>query len=248
MFRKSPVFGALAAALFCASSLAAAEGIDASALEPGPRFAGRITMDFATGAVTSSPEGVGDVYANATTTAGIGSTDLLAVFGDRVTMTGSGFLDQLNFPIFNSATSAGPLLTATFTVTFYDGTLPPLPTPLGSFTTELFNFGAGLNPGFFSDIALTGLSGLGINLPSDVLVTVTIASFTGTMTRPGSVFADPPTIGTSLLPAPNTFWAQATTIGGGVPAYYAITAPNGNIRFRINVSDTPVELSGFSVE
>lgn len=249
MFNKSWVFGVVGSALLGGSFLGAASVADPAATEPAPTYAGHIYMDFATGATTSSPAGVGDVYANTTTvTAGASSTDLVAVFGDRVTMTGSGFLDQIDFSIFNSGSSAGPVLTATFNLTFYDGTVPPLPAPFGGFTTAPVNFGAGLNPGFYSLVTVTGLSGLGINLTTDVLLTQTVTSFTGTATRFGIVFADPPTIGSSLLPAANTCYIQATTFGGGVPGYYSFAAPNGNVAYRINVSDTPVELMGFSVE
>ena len=55
-------------------------------------------------------------------------------------------------------------------------------------------------------------------MTSDALELHPVTAFTGTATRFGIVFADPPTIGSSLLPAPNTFYAQATTVGGGVLA------------------------------
>ncbi len=249
MIRKSILSAAAAVALLASSSLAAAAVVDPSAAEPLPRLAGHIYVNYATGATTTVPAGVGDVYSDTTTvTAGLSSTDLLAVFGDRVTMTGSGFLDQIDFTMFNSASSAGPVLTATFNLTFYDGTLPPLPTPLGTFATAPVSFAGGLAPGFYSLVTVTGLSGLGINLTADLLLTQTVTSFTGTATRFGVVFADPPTIGSSLLPVPNACYVQASTIGGGVPGFYTFAAPNGNVAYRINVSDTPVELMGFSVE
>lgn len=249
MIRKSILSAAAGVALLASSSLAAAAVVDPSAAELYPRPAGHIYVNYATGATTTVPVGVGDVYNNQTTvTAGFSSTDLAAVFGDRVTMTGAGFLDQIDFTVFNSGSSGGPLLTATFNLNFYDGTLPPLPTPLGTFTTAPVTLGGGLPAGSYTIITVTALSGLGISLPTDVLLTQTVTAFTGTSTRFGVVFADPPSIGSSLLPVPNSFYAQATTVGGGTPGYYTIAAPNGNIVYRINVSDTPVELMGFSVE
>jgi hypothetical protein len=110
-------------------------------------------------------------------------------------------------------------------------------------------FGTGLNPGSFTIVTLTSLSGLGINLTTtDVLVTQTVTSFTGAATKFGVAFADPPTVGSSLLPSPNTCYVSASDIGGGVAGYAVIGAPFGNIDYRINVSATPVELSRFTVE
>src|SRR5689334_13163463 len=110
---------ALAAALVLlagAAGVAAAQGDVAD--EGQGVFYSHIYVDMGTG-LQYTPKGfvmqlVGDVYNNTnptpSTLGAVASTDLNAQWGDRVTTTGTGVLQENDFTIFNSGTSAGPLL------------------------------------------------------------------------------------------------------------------------------------------
>lgn len=207
-------------------------------------FDSHVYYDFGTG-LQYTPRGkttqlAGDVYNNtnpqATANFGFSSTDLAAQWGDRVTTTGTGILQENDFTVFNTGSSAGPLLSATFNIFLNDAASL---TFLGGYTTGLVTFGAGLNPGFFSIITVTGLGGLNINVnTTDVLMRQQVATKTGTANRLGIASLDPPTIGSSA----NTMYINASTVG---PAgYYNVGNPplNANPGYRINVS-APVPVS-----
>lgn len=60
------------------------------------------------------------------------------------------------------------------------------------------NFGAGLNPGFFSTINVSALDPLLINLNvTDILVLQRVVAKTGTASRLGIASKNPPTVGSS---------------------------------------------------
>jgi hypothetical protein len=122
------------------------------------------------------------------------------------------------------------LLTASFKIDVNNAATNTL---LGAYATTPINFGAGLAPGFFSIITVTGLGGLNISVnTSDVLIRQQIAVKTGTANRLGIASLDPPTIGSSA----NTMYISASTVG---PAgYYNIGNPplNANPGYRINLS------------
>jgi hypothetical protein len=199
-------------------------------------YAGHIYVNAVTGKSRFVPGGpgtaiVGDVYDNTTAASNFGfsSTDLASIFGDRVTTTGTGIVQQTDFSIFNSGASAGPLLTATFNISYANGASN---VGLGSFTTGSVTFGAGLDPGFFTVVTVTGLSGLNILLnTTDIVIRQQVATKTGTATRLGIVSLDPPTAGASA----NTMFIQSSTVG--VAGYYTIGNPpnNANPAYRINV-------------
>jgi len=227
---------------------------DPIAAESAPKYAGHIYVDFATGTTTFEAAKfetnralvAGDVYDNTTasTVIGFSDADLAGEFGDRVTTTGTGFLDQNDFTIFNSGSSVGPFLTAVFTITLYDGSLPllPVPVPLGSYTTAPVIFTGGLLPGTFKIITMTGLSGLGINLTTtDVLIKQKISSFTGTANRVGCVLKGLASPGSSVA----AMYINTTSNASG---YYTVVGGQNDPGYRINVSSVPVELSRFSVE
>ena len=208
--------------------------------EPILGYHGHAYVDIVTGDVTwdnsvPSPLVGTDVYSNVTSPPNFGfsSTDLASTWGDRVTTTGTGILAENDFTIFNSGSSAGPLLTFQCAINFYDGTSLA---SLGGYATPVINFGAGLSPGFFSIITITGLGGAGINLnTTDVIVTQQVIAKTGPASRLGIASLDPPTIGSSA----NTMYINSGTIG---PAgFYNIGNPplNANPGYRINVN-TPV--------
>lgn len=198
-----------------------------------------IYYDFGTG-VMYTPRGsqvllAGDVYNNTNPQAppnfGFSTVDLAAHYGDRVTTTGSGMLQENDFTIYNSGASAGALLTCSFNLALFNGMTNAL---LGSYTTGAVSFGTGLPPGAFSIITVTGLGGLNINVnTTDVLMRQQVSVKTGAANRLGIASLDPPTIGSSS----NQMYINASTVG---PAgYYNVGSPpypNSNPGYRINLN------------
>lgn len=205
--------------------------------EPLGTFAGYTIHDHVTHATTLQPTAPSAlpvvVYDNTASAAqfGFSSTDLGAVFGDQLATTGTGTLTSCMFALYNSTSSAGPVLSAVFTVSFYDAnTLAAL----GSFVANV-GFGAGLPAGFYTFVSVTSLDPLAIDLTTtDVVVTQTVSSFTGTATRLGIVSLDPPTVGSSD-PA---MYVDASTVG---PAgWYNIQGFNANPGYQVSVVSGPV--------
>jgi hypothetical protein len=229
----------LAAALFLLAGFAGSSM--AQDAEVGT-YAGHIYIDFGTG-LRYTPKGgyatqlAGDVYNNtnplAATLAAFSSTDLNAQFGDRVTTTGTGILQENDFTFYNSGSSAGPVLTASFGISLFDGTSLA---NLGGYSTNPVVFGAGLLPNQFTIITVTGLSGLNINVnTTDVVIVQQVLARTGTATRLGIVSANPPSIGSSAA----TMYINATTVG---PAGFYTVANVPNPGYRINLAQ-PVPAS-----
>jgi len=200
-------------------------------------YAGHIYIDFGTG-LRYEPKGggyvtqlAGDVYNNTNplpgTLAALSSTDLAAQWGDRVTTTGTGILQENDFTFYNSGSSAGPVLTASWGIALYNASTNAL---LGSYSTNPLNFGAGLLAGQFTIITVSGLGGLNINLnTTDVLMVQQVLTKTGTANRLGIVSANPPSIGSSA----NTMYINSAAQG---PAGYYTVANVPNPGYRINVS------------
>jgi hypothetical protein len=176
------------------------------------------------------------VYDNtlSATNFGFSSTDPAAIFGDELLTTGTGLLSTQKFSSFNGGTS-GILLTATYGIQIYDAITVTL---LGSYTASV-NFGAGLNPGFFATITVTGLDPLVILLPvTDVLVLQSVVSKTGTATKLGIASKTPPTVGSS----PNTMFISAADVNGGLSGFYNIGNPPvpANPIYQIGLAPPPV--------
>jgi hypothetical protein len=173
-----------------------------------------------------------------TAAAGISSTDLTGLYGDRVTLTQTGILDTFRFSFFNSATgNTGSVIAGTTTLTFYDATAysgsGALPAAIGSFTHNS-NFGSGLSAGSFTDISVTGLSTLNIVLPQNVLVTQRFTQTSGTSTRYGTVINNTaPSVGSSG----NTIFISNSANPAG---YYPVGAfTNANLRYQIGIVPVP---------
>jgi len=207
-------------------------------------YRGHITVDHVTGDVIQTPTVLAgtNVYDNTTAPAlfAVSSTDLASIWGDELFTTGVGTLEENAFTIFNSGSSAGPLLTATVTVTFFNAVTAAV---LGGYNTNV-NFGAGLPAGFFSIITVTGLSPLLIDLNvADIVVTQQVTAATGTANRLGIVSMSPPTVGSS----PTSMFISSSTIGGGVAGFY--TFQNGpadpGYRVAVNGSVTPTRTSSW---
>jgi hypothetical protein len=159
----------------------------------------------------------------------VSSTDLAAIWGDRMLTTGTGVLNAFTMSIFNSGSSAGPLLTAQVQVLFYDAVTSGF---LGGFNGNI-NFGAGLNPGFYSLATFSNLDVLAINLGvTDIVVTQTITSFTGTGNRFGIASLDPVTVGSSAT----SMYIQASTVNGGTPGFYTFGNGPANPGYQIVVT------------
>ena len=199
-------------------------------------FYSHIYYDMGTGALYTPKNGhatelAGDVYNNtnpqAPAISGFSSTDLASVFGDRVTTTGTGILQENDFTIFNSGSSAGTLATVAFNIALFDGTTSA---NLASYFTAPITLN--LPAGFFTIITITGLSALNANInTTDVVITQQVRSKTGAANRLGVAFLDPPTIGSST----NTFYISNSTTPAG---FYNVGNPpiNANPGYRINVT------------
>lgn len=221
----------LAAAALC---LALAGSAFAETMEPVLGFAGTVTGTVVTGAKAQPHPGIdvtAVVYDNTASPAlyAVSSTDLAAIWGDHLLTTGTGVLNNHKFTVFNSGSSAGPLLTCTVALNFFDGVTSA---PLGGYSANI-NFGTGLNAGFYSIVTLSALDPFAINLNvTDVVVTQTITARTGTATRLGIVSLDPPTVGSS----PTSMYISASTIGGGVPGFYTFTNGPANPGHQVTVT------------
>ncbi len=160
------------------------------------------------------------------------------VFGDRISTTGFGVLDESLVSVYNSSSSPGPLLTATLRVSFYDASDWPTypngyPTTLFGWYEQVWDFGTGLAPGEGALISATGLAGFGIALTSTtLLVTHQVVSHTGNVTGLGVGLYHPPTTGNSDA----EYWFVDTP---DYPAgMYYQSFPLGNIPLRIAVLPT----------
>lgn len=181
-----------------------------------------------------APSAVTVVYENTTsaTLAGVSSTDLTSVWGDRLFMTGGGLLSSHSFTIFNSGSSGGgSLLSATVLVEFFDDATT---TFIGGYSGTV-TFGAGLLPNQFSIITASALDGLGLVLPANVIVLQTVTAFTGTANRLGVVSMNPVNVGSS----PTTMYIDSATLSGGVPGFYNLANPAnpGNL---VGIAQPPV--------
>jgi hypothetical protein len=159
------------------------------------------------------------IYDNASSTPQlvVSSTDLASQWGDVLLTTGTGLLSTHKFTIYNSSTSAGPLLTATVSLSFFDAVTSA---PLGAYAGTV-NFGAGLPLNNFSIITAGGLDPLLIMLPTtNVLVVQRVTAKTGAASRLGVVSMGPILTGTS----PVDMFISSATIGGGVAGFYCLVA------------------------
>jgi len=174
------------------------------------------------------------VYDNTSATPqfSVSSTDLNSVWGDELFTTGTGVLSTHKFTLYNSSSSAGPLLTASVSVSFFDAVTSAF---LGGYSGNI-NFGAGLLVNQFAVITASPLDAFLINLNvSDVIVTQTVTAKTGAASRLGIVTFGPILVGGS----PGTMYISSATIGGGVPGFYNLGSP-ADPGYYIAVNPPPV--------
>lgn len=230
-----------AAVLFSAVAvLALPLGIAHAQLTPEPAQrsgdeVGGLNLVAGKGGGQSATNVLTTIYDNTSGAANFGfsSTDLASQWGDELFTTGTGLLSTHKFTIFNAGTSAGALLTATVSVAFFDAVTS---VPLGSYSTNI-NFGAGLNPGFFSIVTVTGLDPLLILLNTTDIITIQqVTAKTGAANRLGIASMTPFVIGSS----PGTMYINSSTVG---PAgFYTIGNPPlpANPGYFIAVNPPPV--------
>ncbi len=218
-------------------ALVALPGLAAAQFAPEAdlTFAGKINVDIYAEGNGYTNYGIHTltptvVYDNTGSSAlfGFSSTDLNSIMGDEVLTTGTGTLSEVAWSVFNSGSSAGSLLTATYLLSFYDAILG---TPYGSFTVNV-NFGTGLAKGYYTIVDVPNLDALGINITgTDVLVTQKRTAHTGTASRLGIVSLDPPSVGSS----PAYFFLSNTTSAAG---YYTIASGNANPGFLVSLAQS----------
>jgi hypothetical protein len=174
------------------------------------------------------------VYDNSTATTALAfsSTEVTTrTYGDELFLTSTGLLSELKFSIFNSASSAGALLSATVQIEILDAATS---TSLGTFSS-LIGFGdTGLAPGFYSVVTITNLESLSILVSTtNVLVTQRITAKTGTASRTGIASLSPPSVGSS----PAYFFQSSPTVAAG---FYTSASGAANPVYQLSVSPPPV--------
>lgn len=229
-----------AALLFSAvAMLALPLGIAHAALSPEPAQrssdeTGGLNLVAGKGGGASATNVLTTIYDNVNATAlfTVSSTDLLSTWGDQLLTTGVGLLSTHIFTLYNSSTSAGPLLTATISINFFDGVTSA---PLGGYSGSV-NFGAGLPVNNYSVITASGLDPALINLTTtNIIVTQKVTAKTGTASRLGIVTFGPVLTGAS----PGTMYISSATIGGGVPGFYNLGQP-ADPGYLVAVNPPPV--------
>jgi hypothetical protein len=207
----------------------------APALADSANDGGQVWFDTATGSTmpTAEPRAApvyDNIEAPATAKGGFSSTDLLAVWGDRLNMTSGCWLSSFKHTVYNSSTSAGPLTNPMIEIDFYD--------QLGSTYYGGFygTLSGSLAVGYYWTVTWTGLDALNLVLPQNILVTQTILSFSGAATKLGMVTKGPINVGTS----PDNFYVDATD--WGPPGYYR-TATVGNNDVGYEVIPEPATLA-----
>jgi len=191
------------------------------------QLVGKVQGKSATNVLTTIYDNI-----NATALFTVSSTDLLSTWGDQLLTTGVGLLSTHIFTLYNSSTSAGPLLTATISINFFDGVTSA---PLGGYSGSV-NFGAGLPVNNYSVITASGLDPALINLTTtNIIVTQKVTAKTGTASRLGIVTFGPVLTGAS----PGTMYISSATIGGGVPGFYNLGQP-ADPGYLVAVNPPPV--------
>ena len=174
------------------------------------------------------------IYDNTTTPQlVVSSTDLASQWGDELLMTGTGLLSTHKFTLYNSSSSAGPLLTATVSLSFFNAVTSA---PLGSYSGSI-NFGAGLLANQFSIITASGLDPLLIVLnTNDIIVIQQVTAKTGAATRLGVVSMGPNLVGSS----PVDMYINSGTIGTGFFCLVAGCTTPSNPGHFVAVNPPPV--------
>jgi hypothetical protein len=200
-------------------------------------FAGAFTTDMITGQVTHTSGGTRAstiVYDNTASAANAGVTngDNTATWGDTMTTTGTGTLQDFTCSVYNSSTSTGTLASATLAVDFYRTSDN---SHIGGFTSSL-TF-SGMTPGFYTLVSFTNLSTLAIGLDTTgILVTQSLSAVTGGATVTGVVSLNPVTVGSS----PVSLYVSDPP---GLPAgLYTLGSTPAQVAYQIGVIPAPASM------
>lgn len=196
-------------------------GLVAAPAMAGPMAAPAVQLYGAPG---GTPRAV-SVYESTAVVYGTYDTEPGHINGDDLHMVSGGVLDTLSFTVFNAeATGGSPITTCDLTVDFYDMTgmtgtypnWPPTYTSVGQLTWTGIQLD--LPAGYYTVVSAADISGIAtINLPADILATLTITNVTGGAALVGTVAASPPGLGTS--DPLQMFWdGQWYNYGAGYPA------------------------------
>jgi hypothetical protein len=155
------------------------------------------------------------------------------IYGDTLTLSAGGILQNFGLTLYNSSSSAGSIITGTTTVKFYDNTIPytsgTINNPL--LGTAIINWdytgGFPLDPGFF-DTQVVDVSGLNIVLPQNVLVTQQFSQTSGGSTRWGIALMSDPLVGSS----PNKVFISSSATTAGL---YTFSGNPGQVGYQIDV-------------
>ncbi len=213
------------------------------------QFAGAYEVNYLTGETTpiaGSIETTGPVtaYDNlnapAAVSYAVSSTDLTATWGDEMTLAATGVLDEITLTIFNSTNggaNTSPIDGGTLSIGLAraaDGT------DIGGFNGS---FTSSLQPGFFSTLTFSNLSGLGITIDTtDVVLLQSLTALTGGSNRAGIAVFNPVVVGAS----PDSMFVNAATIGGGAPGFYTFTNGPANPGYTLIVPE-PASLALLSL-
>lgn len=221
---------ALALAVF--AGLAGADVVTESA-----QYAGSMTVNVLTGEVSYGTRAGSTVYDSSTgaTIAATSSTNMSTIWGDETLLTGTGVLEEFSCSIFNSGSSASAMVSTQLGVQFNQMVAGVPGAVIGGFTGNV-TFGSPLNPGFYTVVTFTGLSGLGtpVNLSStDVLVRQQLSATVGS-TRAGVVSANPVGVGSS----PASFYKDDPSLPPAGFYVFSSGAP-ADILYKMNVVPAP---------
>ncbi len=233
---KNLVFGLVAAAAMLTANVCQGD------YETAKHAGWDVQVDLGSSAGNFFVSGPTVVYDNlaapSAVSAATSSADLNATWGDRITTTDTGYFDRIGVSVFNSTTGGNtlPILTATLNFGIYDAatfdaTNLANNTALFAFTGNV-NFGAGLNPGFFTTVTFTGLNAFFGDAATafsttnqNFMVTQRLSNITGGSLRAGVVTFTVDNIGSQYL-ANDNFYRNfpATPVSG----YVAFGAPTSN--------------------
>src|SRR5262249_34897191 len=153
---------------------------------------------------------------------------------DTLTLSAGGTLANFGLTLYNASSSTGSITNGTTTIKFYDNTIPytsgPINNPLLGTTVVNWAYvgGDSLDPGVF-DTQLVDLSGLGIVLPQNVLVTQQFTQNSGNSTRWGVALMSAPLVGSS----PNTAFISSSALSAGL---YTFGGNAGQVGYQIDVT------------
>lgn len=232
---RQMMLGAMALAAFAGTTMAN------PATPESAIYAGGMTINVLTGEASFSTRAGNTIFDSSTgaTITATSSTNLSTIWGDSVTTTGTGVLEEFTASIFNSGSSSGAMISTTLGVAFNQMVAGSPGASLGGFNGNV-TFSSPLQPGFYTTVTFTGLSGLSTPIDlstTDLLIRQQLTNTVGG-SRVGVVSANPIGVGSS----PASFYKDDPS---APPAgFYTFTsgAP-ADILYKLNVIPAPGSLA-----